>query len=192
MRIENVDVRAESDSGAEVNVMDEHQFKALTNRTNVNTLQPRRVKLNTLQSGIPVKGEFTATVRNKTCGAVARLLVVNGRIYFPPLIGNCTLQELGMLQIREHGSFVETNDLRIQEEPPGIKSVKQDKDLKPEIKEITDQYSDVFKGIGKIQEIKNGKEFYAKFSMRPEAVPETQKARPVAYYLLEPSKKWPR
>jgi len=37
-----------------------------------------------------------------------------------------------------------TNDLRILEEPPGIKSVKQDKDLKLEIKEIADQYRDVF------------------------------------------------
>ena len=64
-----------------------------------------------------------------------------------------------MLQIREDGSFAKTNDLRIQEESPGIKSVKQDKDLKPEIREITDQYSDVFKGIRTIRDIKNGKEF---------------------------------
>ena len=86
-----------------------------------------------------------------------------------------TLQELGMLQITEDGSFAETNDLRIQEEPPGIKSVKQGKDLMPEIKEITDQYSDVFKGIGKIRDIKNGKEFYVKFSTIPNAVPVDQR-----------------
>ena len=67
----------------------------------------------------------------------------------------------------------------------------QDKDLKPEIREITDQYSDVFKGIGKIRDIKNGKEFYANFSMRPEAVPVAQRPRPGAYYLQEPLKKWP-
>ena len=79
-----------------------------------------------------------------------------------------------------------TNDMRICEEPPGIKSVKQDEDLKPEIKEINDQYGDVFKGIGKIRDIKNGKEFYAKFShMRPEEVPVAQRPRLVAYYLQE-------
>ena len=60
-----------------------------------------------------------------------------------------------MLQIREDRFFAETNDLRMQEEPPGIK---QDKDLKPKINEITDQDTDVFKGIGKIRDIKNGKE----------------------------------
>ena len=41
VKIEDVDVRAETNSGAEVNVMDEHQFKALTNRSSVKlTLQP--------------------------------------------------------------------------------------------------------------------------------------------------------
>ena len=41
-------------------------------------------------------------------------------------------------------------------------------------------------------DIKNGKEFYAKFSMRPEAVPVAQRPRPVAYYLQEPLKQWLR
>jgi len=76
VKIEDVDVRAEPDNGAEVNVMDEHQFKALTNRSIVKlTLQPSRVKLSTLQSELHVKGEFTATIRNQTCGAVARFVV---------------------------------------------------------------------------------------------------------------------
>ena len=75
VKIEDVDVRAEPDSGAEVNVLDEHQFKALANRSSVKlTLQPSRVKLSTLQSELPVKGEFTATVRNQTCGQSQDLL----------------------------------------------------------------------------------------------------------------------
>ena len=60
----------------------------------------------------------------------------------------------------------------------------------PEIKKITEQFSHVFKGIGKIRDNKNDKDFYAKFSMKPEAVPVAQKSRPVAYYLQEPLKKW--
>ena len=125
VKIEDLDVRAEPDSGTEVNVMDEHQFKALTNRSSVKlTLQPSRVKFSTLQSELPVKGEFTATIRSQTCGAVARFVVTRGRINSPPLISKTTLQELGMLQIRADGFFAETNDLRIQEEPPDIKSVK--------------------------------------------------------------------
>ena len=144
--------------------MHEHQFKALTNPSNVKlTLQTRIVKLSTLQSELSVKGEFTAVIRNQTCGAVARFVVTRGRINFPFLISKSTIQELE--KIGEDGSFAKINDLRIQEEPPGIKSVKQDKDLKHEIKEITDQYSDIFKGIGKIRDM-NRKEFYTKFRMR--------------------------
>jgi len=122
VKIEDVDVMAEPDSGAEVNVIDEHQFKALTNRSSVKlTLQPSRVKLSTLQSELLVNGEFTATIRNQTCGLVARFVVTRGSINSPPLISKSTLQELGILQIRGDGSFDETNDLNIQEEPPTIK-----------------------------------------------------------------------
>ena len=65
-----------------------------------------------MQSELPVKEEFTATVRNQTRGAVVRFVVDRGRINSPPLISKSTLQELGMLQIREDGSFAKTNDLR--------------------------------------------------------------------------------
>ena len=85
VNIEDVDVSAEPNSGTEVNVIDEHQFKALAYRSNVKlTLQPSRVELNTLQSELPVKGEFTATVRSQTCGAVARFFVTRGRINSHP------------------------------------------------------------------------------------------------------------
>ena len=101
-------------SGAELNLIVGHQFKALTNRSSVKlTLQPSRVKLSTLQSELPVKEEFTAIVRNQACGAVARLIVTRRRINSQPLISKSTLKELGMLQIREDGSFDETNDVRI-------------------------------------------------------------------------------
>ena len=94
VKTEDADVRAEPNgSGAEVNFMDKHQFKALKNRSSVKlTVQPSRVKLRTLQSELLVKGEFTATVRNQTCGAVARFVVTRGRITSPPLISKNTLK----------------------------------------------------------------------------------------------------
>ena len=67
--MEDVNVKIEPDSRAEGNVMDEHQFTALTNHTRESiTLAPSRTKLNTLQGELPEEGEFTATIRNKTCG----------------------------------------------------------------------------------------------------------------------------
>lgn len=119
MKIEDVDVRIEPDSGAEVNVMDEHQFKALQNRSSRKlTLEPSRTKLNTLQSKLMVKGKLKAIIRNKTCGGISRFIVVKGNINSPPLIGKETLLELGMLQIRGDASFAEVNEIIIPEETP--------------------------------------------------------------------------
>ena len=137
--------------------------------------------MKTLQSELPVKGEFTTTIRNKTCGATARFVVVKGRINSPLLISKDTLQELGMLEIREDGSFAEINDLRIQEEMPDVKTVEKD-NPNPEIKKITEQFSHMFQGIGKIRDNRNDEDFYAKFSIKPEAIPLVQRPRPVTYY----------
>ena len=60
----------------------------------------------------------------------------------------------------------------------------------PEIKKITEKFDHVFQGIGKIRDKKNDQDFYAKFSVKPEAVPVAQKPRPVPYYLQKPLKEW--
>ena len=192
IQIEDVEVKAEPDSGAEVNLMDEHQFKALWNRCHEKKpiQQPSETKLNNLQSNLTVKGEFEAVVRNKTCGALTRFFVIKGRINSPPIIGKNTLIKVGMQQIRQDGSFAQENEMKIANPGPEIKVITGNKDWSPRIKEITNRYKQVFNGIGKIRDIKNDKNFYTKFTMKPEAVPVAQKPRPIAYYLQKPLKKW--
>ena len=108
LMINDISIRAEPDSGADVNVMDEFQFRALQHRsTEEMELKTSKIKLMILQNELPIKGEFNAIVRNKTCGIHSKFLVVNGRINSPPLISKTTLTELGMLQIRDDGSFAE-------------------------------------------------------------------------------------
>ena len=85
-----------------------------------------------------------------------------------------------MLQIRGDGSFAEINDLRIQEEAPDVKTVKRESPNR-EIKKTTEKFDHVFQGIGKIRDKKNDQDFYATFSVKPEAVPVAEKPRPVAY-----------
>ncbi len=78
-KIKDVNARAKPDSGAEVNVMAEHQFETLTNRIRVKrTQQPSRIKLSFMQTELPVKGEFTDTIRNQVRGR---------KINSPPLSG---------------------------------------------------------------------------------------------------------
>ena len=52
-----------------------------------------------------------------------------------------------------------------------------------------EKYKEVFTGVGKIEDKKNGTNLFAKFTMREDAVPVAQNTRPVAYYLQEPLKK---
>ena len=183
LQLNDVIIQAEADSGAEVNVMDEHQFQALKHRTKTEIkLEKSRFSLSALQTKLEVKGEFTATLSNKTRGTKATVIVVRGRNDSLPLLGRPTLRELGMLKIVPDGSLREKNDLR-------IRCAKEDPTKKPTL-EIVNRHNKVFEGIGKIYDYKNDKEFYARFNMKPEAAPVAQKPRPVPYYLQTPLKQW--
>ncbi|VDI61580.1 Hypothetical predicted protein [Mytilus galloprovincialis] len=124
VRIDDVDVKVEPDSGADVNVMDENQFEKFQRKTyGKPVLEKSKIKLSTLQNSLPIKGEFTRlSLRNKTCGTETRFIVVKGKINSPPLISKSTLIELGMIQIRTDGSFVKTNQLRIPDSEPPFNS----------------------------------------------------------------------
>ncbi|CAC5419899.1 unnamed protein product [Mytilus coruscus] len=118
IRIDDVDVKVELDSGADVNVMDENQFLTFQKKTYGNpVLEKSKIKLSTLQNSLPIKGEFKTIIRNETCGTETKF-IVKGKISSPPLISKSTLIELGMLQIRASGSFVKTNHLRVPDNEP--------------------------------------------------------------------------
>ncbi|CAG2193058.1 SLC30A2 [Mytilus edulis] len=125
VRIDDVDVKVEPDSGADVNVMDENQFLKFQSKTYGNpVLEKSKIKLSTLQNSLPIKGEFKTIIRNKTCGTETKFVVVKGKINSPPLISKSTLIELGMIQIRTDGSFVKKNQLRIPDSGPIFNSKK--------------------------------------------------------------------
>ena len=136
------------------------------------------MKLSTLQNELPVKGEVKAVIKNTRCGLPARFVIVKGRINSPPLISKDTLEKLGMLKIDPDGVFAEEKELR-------IKTVQNEN----RYQDMTVKYKEVFTGIGEIEDKVHGNDMYAKFSMKDDAVPVAQKARPVAYYLQEPLKK---
>ena len=191
VRLDDVDVQVEPDSGADVNLMDEHQFKALLHRTKTKpSLEHCKAKLNTLQHQLEVKGEFKTTVRNQTCGKAATFIVVKGRIKSPPLLSKKTLEELGMIKIQPDGRLAQPNAKRIPEKI--IESVHYSKDdpHQKEMSSIIEKHKHLFQGIGRIRDKKNDKEIYGQFHMKPDTVPVTQKPRPVPYHLQKPLKEW--
>ena len=105
IEVNDVIVRMEPDSGADVNIMDEHQYRALKRKTYENiTLEKSRTKLSTLQNELNVSGEFKATARNETRGIETTFVVIKGKINSPPFLGRKALFKLGMLEIRTDGS----------------------------------------------------------------------------------------
>ena len=57
VKINDIEVHMEPDSGAEVNLMDEHQFKSLKKRaTEEIELKPRKIRLKMIQGALTTKG----------------------------------------------------------------------------------------------------------------------------------------
>ena len=169
--------------------MDEHKFKAFVRRSSDKpVLQPSNVKLYTLQHKLDVKGEFRATIRNDTCGTRVTFVVVFGRIKSPPLIGKETSIGLGMLKIQPNGCLAEPNSLGISSDGCAANTVK-DTGMQ-EMEDLVARHSHLFKGIGKMEDKKRGKEILGRFHMKACAIPVAQKPRSVPYYLQEPLKKW--
>ena len=189
VKLNDVDVQMEADSGADVNIMDEHQLKAFVHRSSDKpVLQPSNVKLYTLQHKLDVKGEFRATIRNDTCSRLVTFVVVFGKIKSPPLIGKEILIGLGMLKIQPNGSLAELNSLRISGDGCAANTVK-DTGMQ-EMEDLVAKYSHLFEGIGKMEDKNRGREILGLFHMKASAIPVAQKPRSVPYYLQEPLKKW--
>ena len=192
VRLDDIDINAKPDSGADVNAMDEHQFKALIHQiAHKPTLQLSKTKLNTLQHPLPVKGEFNTIIRNQTCGRPAKFIIVGGRINSPPLLSLTTLTELGMIAIQPDGSLIaQPNEMRIREREPQIVKLAKADPGEQQMEQIISKYSHVFQGTGEIRDKNQDKDLYGTFHMKPEAIPVAQKPRPVPYHLQRPLQQW--
>ena len=174
VKINDVKVKMEPDSGAEANVMDEYQFRSIQQKDAEVKLKNSKVKLKTIQGELTTRGEFIATISNQNHQVTTRIIVIAGRMDSEPLLGRETLLKLGMIRIDPEGRLAE----------PMIKKV-QNKDYD----NLVNRYN-VFEGIGLIRDKVQDKEIFAKFNMKDNVNPVAQKARPVAYYLQKPLKEW--
>ena len=124
LMLNDVHIRAEPDTGADVNIMDEYQYRVLQHRSGQEMeFQKTITKLRALQTELSIKGEFDTLLRNQTCGKKTKFLVIRVRINSPPLISKSTLTELGMLQINEAGSFASSNNMCIPENISNVHAV---------------------------------------------------------------------
>lgn len=82
------------------------------------------------------------------------------------LPGKSTLLELGMLKIDPEGTLKETSEMRIKR-----------------VRQPSDEYSEVFQGIGCFRDKHTDKKIKVKLEMDAKTVPVAQKLRPIPYHL---------
>jgi hypothetical protein len=83
------------------------------------------------------------------------------------------------MKLQPDGGLTSPNAMRIENDK--LKTVRSttNQPEQQEMDKIIAEYDHLFQGIGKITDKKNYREIYGQFHMKPEAIPVTQKPRPV-------------
>jgi hypothetical protein len=123
------------------------------------TLKPTKIKLKALMNSLPVKGEFQATIANKTKRIVTKFIVMKQNMNSYPLIGRKSLIDLGMLIIDPEGRLGDYRE---------VKNVNKSKEKKYRkiIEQILKKYGQVFEGVGLIQDKRKDKDIVAKLHLK--------------------------
>ncbi|CAB3983822.1 Hypothetical predicted protein [Paramuricea clavata] len=95
-----------------------------------------------------------------------------------------------MLKLQSDGGLTSPNAMRIENDKPKTAKSTTNQPEQQEMDKIIAKYDHLFQGIGKITDKKNNREIYGQFHMQPEAIPITQKPRPVPYHLQKSLKEW--
>ncbi|KAL9987542.1 hypothetical protein ACROYT_G001867 [Oculina patagonica] len=178
--INGTTMEVEPETGADTNVMDEHQFNELLRATPGIKLQDTRIKLKTLTEDLPVIGECNVTLENTTRKTQAQIAVIQGKIDSLPLLGRQTLEELGMIKFDANVGLKEPN----RDETQTINKVQTGNE---NLDQILLKFKDRFEGIGKAK--RDGEDIAIHLPLKEDAQPIAQKPRRVPYHLMEPLKK---
>ena len=148
--------------------MDESQFANLREQAPELTIKDTNVKLKALKEELPVIGEVDVEMSNETRTVSTTMLVIEGKIDSPPLIGRQTLEALGMLLIDVTGGLKSPNKT--------VRAVNKQQESdrkKTELDHIIDKYQQRFTGIGKA--MCDGEEIQITVPMKEDATPIAQK-----------------
>ena len=177
VKINDLPMEIEPDTGSDANIMDEEQFQQLQKMRPEIRLKKSRTKLRALLQDIPVLGECSVMIKNQTRQTRTRIIVVRGKMDSLPLIGRPTLSNLGMVLIDETGNLRKPTEQETNK-------VKKTTTTQPKLQEILKKYEERFQGIGKAK--RDGQDIEIHLPMNENATPIAQKPRRVPYHLLEP------
>lgn len=108
-------------------------------------IKDTKIKLKTLRGELPVVGEADVIMSNQTRSVNTTIVIIQGTIDSPPLIGRKTLEELGMLIIDATGQLTTPNkDVKII-----TAGNEETSDGNTKLNGTLDRYKERFQGIGK-------------------------------------------
>ena len=177
VKINDLPMEIEPDTGSDANIMDEEQFQQLQKMRPEIWLKKSRTKLCALLQDIPVLGECSVIIKNQTRQTRTHIIVIRGKMDSLPLIGRPTISNLGMVLIDETGNLTKPTEQETNK-------VKKTTTTQPKLQEIFKKYEERFQGIGKAK--RDGQDIEINLPMNENATPIAQKPRRVPYHLLEP------
>ena len=103
-----IETTVEPEAGADINIIDEYQFRKLQTERPEMALQESMIKLKALNHDSPIMGEWKwVKLENQMRAITAAIMVVKGKIDSLPFLRRASLDELGMLKIDETGGLKE-------------------------------------------------------------------------------------
>ena len=142
VKINDLPIETEPDTGSDANIMDEEQFQQLQKMRPEIRVKKSRTKLRARLQDIPVLGECSVIIKNQIRQTRTRIIVIKEKMDSLPLIGRPTLSNLGMVLIDETRNLAKPTEQETNK-------VKKTSATQPKIQEILKKYEERFQGIGK-------------------------------------------
>ena len=179
-RIDEIPLQFQIDSGADVNIIDEHSFAKLKGQV---TLKHTRAKLFAYNSTVPLPllGKFTATIATKKRYDAADFYVVKGSQSSGCLLGSISAVNLGILHIvnsvRTKSRF--SSKGQVISSPGAVAEQTSTPSWQRKLSKLIHDNDDLFHGIGKLKGVK------VKLHIDESVKPVAQRHRRVPFHLRD-------
>lgn len=174
-------MRFQVNSGADVNIIDEHTFSHLKRRVRLSKTRARLYAYGS-RNPLPVLGKFTATLATSKRYDVGDIYVVQGAHHSGSLLGSGSATALGILHIANNVKCAKTQNMAKRTVASDTKHSPKRKDQSlpnRTVDKLVTEYDDLFHGIGKMKDVQ------VKLHLDEEVQPVAQKHHRVPFHLRE-------
>ena len=156
-----ISITFQIDSGADVDVIDEHTYNKIKHKVKLERTHAKLYAYKASQP-LPLLGKFTCDISNNTNFQITEVYVVKGKQRSGALLGLDTAMALGVIKIIN----------KIKEK---VKEVCPD----GKIQSLVEEYDDIFHGIGKLKDVE------IKLHVDESIKPKAQRHRRVPFHLRQ-------